>query len=122
MAYPGPLVQSELRVYEATEDGGLKLFVQGIDATGASYSYRATGRIDGNDYPLIGSGTRNGADSTAWTRIDSRTFDSAVKKGGEVVNLVRLEVSQDGKVLMLRESGRNPSGVATRGVRIYDKQ
>jgi hypothetical protein len=122
VAEPGPLVQSEVRVYEAAGVDDLKLLVRGIDATGAAYSYGAIGRIDGTDCPLTGSGTRNGADSTSWTRIDSNTFDSIVKKASNVVNLVRLEVSMDGEVLTLREHGANSIGVATRGVRIYDKQ
>ena len=122
MAEPGPLVQSESRAYEATADGGLKFFVQGIDASGTAYSYGATGRIDGRDCPLTGTGTRNGADSTSWMRIDSHTIDSSVKKAGAVVNQVQLKVSKDGKVLTLRERGTNSSGAATRGVRTYDKQ
>ncbi len=120
-AEPGPLVRSESRVYEATADDGLKFFVQGIDASGTAYSYGATGRIDGRDCPLTGSGTRNGADSTSWMRVDSHTIDSKVKKAGAVVNNVRLEVSHDGKVLTLRERGTSPGGGATRGVRIYDR-
>lgn len=122
VAEPGPLVQSEVRLYEAAGGDDLKLFVQGIDATGAAYSYGAIGGIDGTDCPLTGSGTRNGADSTSWTRIDSNTFDSKVKRAGSVVNQVRLEVSKDGKVLTLREHGANPNGVVTRGVRTYEKQ
>lgn len=122
IAEPGPLVQSEVRIYEAAGADDLKLLVQGIDATGAAYSYSAIGRIDGTDCPLAGSGTRNGADSTSWTRIDSNAFDSTVKKAGNVVNRVRLEVSKDRKVLTLREHGANPNGVVTRGVRTYDKQ
>ena len=119
---PGPLVRSEVRVYEAAEEDGLRLVVNGVDATGAAYSYSAAGRIDGTDCPMVGSGTRNGADSTSWTRIDSHTFDSTVKKAGTVVNRARLQVSEDGKVLTIREHGTDPSGAATRGVRIYDRQ
>jgi hypothetical protein len=119
---PGPLVQSEARVYEATGEEGLKLTVHGVDATGAAYSYTAAGKIDGRDCPMTGSGTRNGADSTSWIRIDAFTVDSIVKKAGAVVNLARLEVSKDGKVLTIREHGTNSSGVATRGIRIYDRQ
>jgi len=122
MAEPGPLVQSEVRTYEAAGDNDLKLFVQGFDASGAAYSYGAIGRIDGTDCSLAGSETRNGAESTSWTRIDSNTFDSTVKKAGNVANLVRLEVSKDGTLLTLRERGANPKGIVTRGVRIYDKQ
>lgn len=122
LADPGPLVRSETRVYEATGDNGLQLFVKGIDATGAAYSYGATGRIDGKDYPLIGSGTRNGADSTSWTRVDPHTIDSTVKKAGHVVNLTQLTISTDGKILVIRERGTNPTGQATRGVRTYDRQ
>ena len=122
VAEPGPLVRSESRVYEATADDGLKFFVEGIDASGTAYSYGTTGKVDGRDCPLIGTGTRNGADSTSWMQVDSRTVDSSVKKAGNVVNQVRLEISKDGKVLTLRERGSNPIGVATRGVRTYDRQ
>ena len=121
-ADPGPLVQCETRSYEAIGGDGLKLFVQGVGATGAAYSYGATGKLDGKDYPLTGSGTRNGADSASWLRIDSNTTESVVKQAGKVVNLVRFEVSQDGRVLSLHERGTSPSGVATRGVRVYDRQ
>jgi hypothetical protein len=122
MTEPGPLVRSEVRTYEAAGDGGLKLVVQGTDATGAAYTYSAAGEIDGTDCPMVGSGTRNGADSTSWMRINSNTFDSTVKKGANVVNLARIEVSKDGRVLTIRERGTNASGAATRGVRTYDKQ
>ena len=122
LAEPGPVVQSEVRVYEATGEGDLKLVVNGTDVTGAAYSYSAGGTIDGTDCPMVGSGTRNGADSTSWTRIDSHTFDSLVKKAATVVNRVRLQVSEDGRVLTLREHGTNPSGAATRGIRIYNRQ
>jgi len=119
---PGPLVRSEQRIYSSAADERLTLIVDGIGASGAAYSYRATGRIDGNDCPLVGSGTRNGADSTSWLRVDSQTIDSKVKKAGTVVNHVQLEVSGDGKVLTLRERGTDAGGAATRGVRIYDKR
>jgi len=122
VADPGPLVRSEVRIYEASGDDGLKLGVVGVDSAGAHYSYGAIGRIDGKDWPLTGSGTRNGADSTSWTRIDAHTFESAVKKAGRVVNQVRFEVSVDGNVLTLFESGTSPDGRATRGVRIYDRK
>ena len=119
---PGPLVRSELRVYDAIGEDDLQLLVEGVDATRAAYSYSAIGRIDGNDYRMTGSGTRNGTDWTVWTRIDSHTFNSTVKKAGNVVNLPRLEISQDGNVLTVREHGIDPNGIATRGVRTYDKQ
>lgn len=121
-ANPGPLVRSETRVYEAVGDDGLMLAVRGSDASGAAFSYGATGKIDGKDYPLTGSGTRNGADSTSWSRIDPYLVQSAVRKAGKVVNSVRLEVSGDGKVLTLEEHGTSPDGRATRGVRVYDRQ
>jgi hypothetical protein len=121
MAEPGPLVRSESRVYETIASDGLRLRVQGVDASGNAYSYGATGRMDGSDCPLTGTGTRNGADSTSWKRIDAQTVDSKVKKAGEIVNHVMLEVSNDGKILTLREHGTNASGATTRGLRIYER-
>jgi hypothetical protein len=121
MAEPGPLVRSESRVYEATANDGFRLRVQGVDASGNAYSYGAAGWMDGTDCPLTGTGTRNGADSTSWIRVDAHTVDSKVKKAGEIVNHVVLEVSNDGKVLTLREHGTNASGAATRGLRTYER-
>jgi len=45
VAEPGPLVQREVRAYEAAGADGLKLFVQGIDAAGAAYSYSERGGL-----------------------------------------------------------------------------
>ena len=119
---PGPIVREETRTYESAGADELKLVVHGTDATGAAYSYSATGKMDGSDCPMLGTGTRNGADSTSWLRVDPHTLESTVKKAGAVVNRARLTVAADGRVLTITEHGVNASGIATRGVRTYDRQ
>ncbi len=54
----GILPKAEVRTYELTGTGGIRLSVEGTDGTGATFSYSAVGDIDGRDYPLIGAGTR----------------------------------------------------------------
>jgi len=118
----GPLPRSEVRTYVAIPNGGVKLSVQGTDGNGTAYAYEATGAIDGKDYPMPGSGTRNGGDALSWTRVDAYTVDAKVKKAGVIVNATRLLVSMDGRLLTITENGTDQNGKATHGTRIYNRQ
>ena len=96
--------------------------VAGTDGSGAPYEYGSTAAIDGREYPMPGSGTRNGGDAASWTLVDPNTVDAVVKKLGSVVNRARLSVSEDGMVLTITENGTNADGMPTHGVRVYDRQ
>ena len=78
--------------------------------------------MDGNEYPMPGTGTRNGGDAVSWRLVDPKTVYAVVKKLGDVVNRVELSVSNDGMVLTITENGRGPDGLPTHGVRVYDRQ
>jgi hypothetical protein len=120
-ADPGPLPRSEVRTYSVAGPDGVKLTVEGIDAGGNRFAYSYTARFDGKDYPLTGTGTRNGGDMLALTRIDPYTVESVVKKAGVVVNKTRLVVSRDRKST-ISEAGTNQSGQSTSGVRVYSNE
>src|SRR5579859_3888393 len=62
---PGRLPRQEVRIYEASGVTGVKLSLEGIDANGNRYAYGYVAGLDGKDYPLTGTGTRNGGDTVA---------------------------------------------------------
>jgi hypothetical protein len=45
-----------------------------------------------------------------------------IKKKGEVINLTRHSVSQDGKTLTVTENGIDAEGMPVHATRIYEKQ
>jgi len=117
-----PLPRSEHRTYEALSNNGMTFSVEGIDGAGDPYAYGSTAAIDGNEYAMPGSGTRNGGDTVSWTFVDANSVDAVVWKLGEVVNRARLAVSNNGTLLTITENGISPDGTPTHGVRIYDRQ
>ena len=117
-----PLPRDEERTYRAAPNDGMIFSVEGTDGAGGSYAYGTTAAVDGREYPMPGTGTRNGGDAVSWRLVDPRTVHAVVKRLGDVVNRVELSVSNDGMVLTITESGTGLDGSPTRGVRVYDRQ
>ena len=117
-----PLPRDESRTYRAAPNDGMVFSVEGTDGDGASYAYGTTAAVDGREYPMPGTGTRNGGDAVSWTLVDPRNVHAVVMRMGEVVNRVVLSVSNDGRVLTITENGTGPDGSPTHGVRVYDRQ
>ncbi|MCY4074875.1 MAG: hypothetical protein OXH04_05540 [Acidobacteria bacterium] len=117
-----PLPRDESRTYRAAPNDGMIFSVEGTDGAGASYAYGSTAAVDGREYPMPGTGTRNGGDAVSWTLVDPRTVHAVVMRMGDVVNRVVLAVSNDGMVLTITENGTGPDGSPTHGVRVYDRR
>ena len=117
-----PLPRDEIRTYRAAPNDGMIFRVEGTDGDGASYAYGTTAAVDGREYPMPGTGTRNGGDAVSWTLVDPHTVHAVVMRLGEVVNRVVLSVSNDGTVLTITENGTGPDGSPTHGMRVYDRQ
>ena len=117
-----PLPRNERRTYRAAPNEGMIFSVEGTDGVGVSYAYGSTAAMDGTEYPMPGSGTRNGGDAVSWRLVDPKTVHAVVRKFGDVVNRVQLSVSNDGMILTIAENGTGPDGLPTRGVRVYDRQ
>ena len=117
-----PLPRDERRTYRAAPNDGMIFSVEGTDGDGASYAYGSTAAVDGREYPMPGTGTRNGGDAVSWTLVDPRTVHAVVMRMGDVVNRVVLAVSNDGTVLTITENGTGPDGSPTHGVRVYDRR
>ena len=117
-----PLPRDERRTYRAAPNDGMIFSVEGTDGAGVPYAYGSSAAVDGREYPMAGTGTRNGGDAVSWTLVDARTVQAVVKRLGDVVNRVQLSVSNDGTVLTITENGTSPDGSPTHGVRVYDRQ
>ena len=97
----------------------VKVTMDGVDATGKSTHSEWTGKFDGKDYPVTGDAN---SDSRSYKKIDDRTVEVAVKKGGRVTTSGRVVVSPDGKTRTAHVSGTSPSGSKFQTTAVYDKQ
>src|SRR6266853_1502406 len=74
--------------------GNVKVAVDGVDAKGKPTHNEWSGKIDGKDCPVTGDPT---SDARSYTKVNDRTMDFAVKKGGKTRITGRIEVAADGK-------------------------
>ena len=106
-------------VYSSAMWGKVKITVDGTDATGKKAHHEWTGKFDGKDYAVTGD---PGSDMRAYKKVDDRTMDFTVKKGGKVIVTGRVVVAADGKSRTVTTSGTNSKGKKFKNVAVYDKQ
>ncbi len=115
---PGPPPKSATITYEETADG-IKRTGESIDAEGNKTSFEYTAKYDGKDYPVTGS---DRFDGISLKRINDRTAEATLKKGGKMVSHARRVVSKDGKTMTLTLTGTDPKGQKMKNVAVYEKQ
>jgi hypothetical protein len=91
----------------------------GIDADGKPVHSEWTGNFDGKDYPVTGDPI---SDTRSYTKVDDRTLNLTVKKGGKTIDTGRIVVAADGKSRTVTVSGTTPKGKKFKNVVVYDKQ
>jgi hypothetical protein len=99
--------------------GKVKVVGDGIDADGKPVHSEWTGNFDGKDYPVTGDPI---SDTRSYTKVDERTLNLTVKKGGKTIDTGRIIVSADGKSRTVTVSGTTPKGKKFKNVVVYDKQ
>jgi hypothetical protein len=99
--------------------GKVKVSGEGIDADGKPVHSEWTGNFDGKDYPVTGDPI---SDTRSYTKVDDRTLNLTVKKGGKIIDTGRIVVSVDGKSRTVTVSGTTPKGKKFENVVVYDKQ
>jgi hypothetical protein len=99
--------------------GNVKVTVVGTDEKGKPTHNEWTGKIDGKDYPVTGDPT---SDARSYTKVNDRTMDFAVKKGGKTTISGRIVVAADGKSRTVTTTGTSPTGKKFRTASVYDKQ
>ena len=111
-------VKNHTVVYEAAGDS-VKVTVDGTDGDGKPTHNEWTGKFDGKDYPVTGDPA---SDVRSYTRVDDRTLELTIKKGGKVTITGRVVASADGKSRTVTTSGTDAQGKKWETVAVYDKQ
>ena len=78
-----------------------------ITADGSRTTGGFSAHFDGKDYPLLNP---TAFDTISLRRIDSKSFDSALKEVGKVIAIVHSVVSKDGKTMTTTIEATNASG------------
>ena len=105
-------------VYETAGDN-VKVTVDGVDKDGKPAHNVWVGKYDGKDYAVEGE---KSYDSRAYTKVDERTTNMTMKKGGKVVATGKIAVSADGKSRVVTVSPSDPKSTAMTQTAVYDKQ
>ncbi len=105
-------------VYAAAGDS-VKVTVDGADSTGKATHNEWTGKFDGKDYPVTGDPA---SDARSYKKVDDRTMELTVKKGGKVTVTGRIVAAVDGKSRTVTTSGTDSKGRKVSSAAVYDKQ
>jgi hypothetical protein len=110
--------KNNMVVYEAAGDN-VKITVDGVGADGKPAHNEWTGKFDGKDYPVTGD---PGSDARSYKKVNDRTLELTVKKGGKVTASGRIVVAADGKSRTVTISGTDSTGKKLQSTAVYDKQ
>jgi hypothetical protein len=105
-------------VYSAAGDS-VKVTVDGVSGDGKPAHNEWTGKFDGKDYPVTGDPT---TDARSYKKVDERTMELTVKKGGKTTTSGTIVVAPDGKSRTLTMSGKDKDGKTVTSTTVYDKQ
>jgi len=117
----GPPPTGQTQVFERSGDG-VKVSVETIAGRDVRIAYEYTAQLDGQENPIDGDLTPNGADTIALTIIDAFTIEATLWQARDPVLSIRIQVSADGKVLTLTSRGTNRNEQPTDSVAVFDKQ
>jgi hypothetical protein len=115
---PGPGWRSQTRTYRAVPRG-VSVNWTGVGASGEAMNVSFISRLDGKDYPMVGSANY---DTLNAVQVDAFTVKSEEKRDGKVVGIALRRVSKDGKVLTITDEGTNRKGEKFSQVLVFDRQ
>jgi hypothetical protein len=113
---PGPPPQSQTRTWDAK---GM-VMVNGVGATGKTFSYGYSITGDGKESPTMGA-IPNKADMISTKKIDANTYEATFTKGGKQVETTTFKVSRGGKTLTIDAKG-SPDAGFVENVQVLEKQ
>ena len=93
--------------------------MDGVTADGKAFHNEWKGKFDGKDYPVTGDATQ---DARAYRKIDDRTTEIDVKKGGKMLVSGRIVIAADGKSRTITTSRTDANGKTVTSSGFYDKQ
>jgi hypothetical protein len=115
-----PAPQSLTRTVTA-EGSALKYSFEGEAADGSKISYSFTSKLDGSDSAVTGVGMAGGADTVALSKLSHHKITGVTKKGGKEIGKVLVDLSNDGKTITVKTSGKI-DGKEVKAEQVYDKQ
>jgi hypothetical protein len=114
---PGPAPKSNMKKYEPWQDG-FKATQDMVTARGEKVHLEVVAKVDGKDYPGKGSPD---ADTFAFKRIDSRSYEVTQKKDGKVTIVSKMVVAPDGKSRSIVQTGKTAKGEPVNNTIYWDK-
>ena len=116
---PGPPPKGMMLTYEPAE-GGIRATVDGVSSDDQPIK-QVFGpfKLDEKPYPITGSAV---FDNQISKKIDDRTSDFIRRKGEQIVQTGKRELSADGKIVTITTTGRDAKGQQFNSVSIFDKQ
>jgi hypothetical protein len=115
---PGPPLKSQTRTIKT--DGDMQTqTIESVAADGKSTTTRSTYRLDGTDYPIVGSAE---FDAVSVKQVDESTISGALKRDGKAVATTSRTLSKDKKAMTVTTKGTNRAGKAMHNVFVFDRQ
>jgi len=117
---PGPKPTEAPVVKMEMMSGQFMTTINGRNPQGQPTQTMTMGNFDGKDNVVTGApvpGT-----TTAYKRIDTRTFETMSKVNGKPTTTTRVAISADGKSLTATVTGTNAQGQTVNNVIVADKQ
>jgi hypothetical protein len=115
---PKPTVAGTVKMEPMT--GGFKTTIDGTNPQGQPTHTETVGKFDGKDNPVTGAPAPN--TTSAYKRINGRTFEVLGKVDGKPTVTTRVAISADGKTLTATQTGKNAQGENVNNVIMADKQ
>jgi len=105
---PGPKPsQPAVVTMEMMPGGAIKTTIDTTDPTGQPAHTETIGMFDGKQNPVTGAAPNT---TTAYTRLDERTFQAEGKVNGTPTLTTRVTISADGNTLTATQTGKNAQG------------
>jgi hypothetical protein len=115
---PGPAPKSQLRTYEASQEG-IRVTIKTTLADGQSTSVQHPVNYDGKEHPIVGSSQ---SDAIALQKIDDYTSEAILKHASKVIGTNRRVMSKDGKTMTITFQGTDRRGRQVNNIAVYEKQ
>lgn len=109
----------QLVMEENAEPGQVAVVMDWTDTAGKDFHLVYFMTPDGQDHPYADSPA---VDAVATTLVDAQTLDTVSKKDGQVVARGLRELSEDGMMMKVTQSGKTPDGGAFQNIAFYLKR
>jgi hypothetical protein len=115
---PKPTVAGTVKMELAS--GAMKSTLDGVNAQGQPTHTETVSKFDSTDVPVKGAAAPNS--TSAFKRIDGRTFQVVGKVDGKMTVTTRVAISADGKTATATQSGKNAQGQSVNNTIVLDRQ